>query len=272
MRLHRLSVLTAALATACASGAARPSFEFQPTAGPLRYEVRTNETSSVETPDGAEESTGRTSATVVVTVGQAEPDGLQVSAVYESLEGYSSDRGSYEGGALIGEPFSGLLMRNGTIRVTDGPETPTALRAVFDPRAFLAELMSPMPPAGSEGAESWPVRRETTWDMGFTITTLLEGSGRVVGDTTWNGIAAKVIVVQGEARVTGSGTPPGSPVGELEFLVTGPETIRCLWDAERGVMLALDVTQNLSGDVTIVSMGLTLPLDYTGEQTTTLKR
>ncbi len=271
MRFQRTHLVLAALATACAAAGARPSFEFGAAAGPLRYEVRAEDANVVETPMGTQETTASTALTVVLEIGQRTPAGLQVSAVFESLEGTSSDQGSFEGGALIGRPYGGTLSGDGTISITSGPETPERVGEFLDPRALLSELLVSLPPTGTVGAGSWPVRRETVWQTVLRLTTVFEGTGTVVGDTTWNGTKAVIIVVEGELEVSGRGRPAGAPA-ELDFAARGPASTRYVWDGARGVMLASVGSTELAGDISIAEMGLTLAWEASGTQTVRLVR
>jgi len=271
MRVKIIPIMTAVFATACASAAVTPGFEFQPATGPLRYTMHAVNGQVVETPMGVQEGTATTDITFVMDIGGPTAGGLAVSMVLESLEGKSTEQGSYQGGDLIGKPYKGTLRPDGTVEITDGPETPASLSNLFDPREIMSELLPPLPPPDQVGAESWPFRRETTSETSMSITSVTVGTARIAGDTTWNGQAAQVIVTEGEAELTGSGTPPGSP-GELELVVTGPVFVRYVWDGARGVMLASSSTAELTGDVTVVGMGMSFPISFTGDAEVTLQR
>lgn len=269
MRLHLTPLLAASVAAACASGGPQPTFEFQPASGPLRYVMTSEDNNVVETPMGTQESSSSMQVTVVLETGQRTADGVAVTATYEALEGSSSEQGNFSGSGVIGEPYTGTILADGTIEIADGPETPASLKQFVDPRAALTEFLVPLPP--SADAESWEVRRETAWDQAIEMTSVTEGTARIAGDTTWNGVAAKIIVLEGTVALSGSGMPPGSPA-ELEFAAEGPATLTYVWDAVRGVMLSASSVTETTGDVTVVGMGMTIPIVFSGSGTIELQQ
>ncbi len=220
---------------------------------------------------GSQEGTSQSVATVVLEIGEQTADGLQVSAVFESLEVDAAEAGRFEGGDLLGQRFSGLLASDGMIVITDGPETPSPLNTVFDPKEFLADFMPPLPPEADPDVQSWPVRREVVSETAFTLKLVSQGTAQVVGDTTWNGLIAQVIMVEGETEISGSGSPPGGP-GEIEFAGTGSYTSRYVWDAERGVMLGSVTEAKLGGELSITEMGMVMPFQITVRDTVELLR
>jgi hypothetical protein len=269
MRFQLTPLLATALATACASGGPQPTFEFQPASGPLRYVVTAEDVNLVETPMGSQETSSTSEVILLLETGQAAENGVAVSVTLESLEGSSSERGKFSGTELVGKPYTGTILPDGTIEIMDGPETPSALKEFLDPRGMLREFLVPLPP--SDGVESWPVRRETLWDQAIEMTSITAGTARMVGDTTWNSVAAKIIVFEGTIELSGSGIPADSPV-ELEFAAQGPATLRYVWDAARGVMLGGTSEAELSGEVTVVEMGMTVPIVFMGSGTIELQR
>jgi len=269
MRIHLTTIFAAAFATACASGGAQPTFEFQPASGPLRYTATGEDHNIVETPMGTQETSSTSRITVVLETAQRTADGVATTATFEVLEGSTTEQGSFSGGDLLGKPYSGTILPDGTVEIADGPETPGALKQFMDPRAFLRELLVPLPP--TRDAESWPVRRETTYDQVMEMTTVTSGTARLAGDTTWNGVPAKIIVLDATVELSGSGMPPGSPA-ELEFAAQGPATLRYVWDATRGIMLASVSETEFSGDVTVVGMGMTVPIVFRSSTTVELQR
>jgi hypothetical protein len=222
----------------------------------------------VETPMGSQETSSTSEVILLLETGQAVENGVAVTATLESLEGSSSERGNFSGAGLVGKPYAGTILPDGTIEIAEGPETPSALKEFLDPRGMLREFLVPLPP--SENVESWPVRRETVWDQAIEMTSITAGTARIAGDTTWNGVAAKVIVLEGTIELSGSGTPAGSPA-ELEFAAQGPTTLLYVWDAERGVMLGATSEAEISGEVTVVSMGMTVPIVFMGSGTIELQ-
>ncbi len=269
MRIHLTSIFAAVFATACASGGAQPTFEFQPASGPLRYTAIGEDQNRVETPMGDQETSSTSRITVVLETAQRTATGVAMTATFETLEGNTSQEGDFSGGALIGKPYSGTILPDGTIEIAEGPETPGALKQFMDPRAFLTELLVPLPP--SDNVESWPVRRETTYDQMIEMTAVTTGTARIAGDTTWNAVPAKIIVLDATVELSGSGMPAGSPA-ELEFAAQGPATLRYVWDAARGIMLASVLEAEYSGDVTVVGMGMTFPIVFHSSSTVELQR
>jgi hypothetical protein len=271
MRFKVIPVMTAVCAMACASAGVTPSLEFQPTTGPLRYAVHSVDGQVVETPMGAQEGQATTDLTFVMEIGGPAAGGLAVSVMLESLEGKSTEQGTYRADALLGKPYTGTLRPDGTIEITDGPETPANLVNIFDPKSLWTELLPPLPPAGQLDADSWSYQRESTYQTSMTLTSVTNGVARMAGDTTWNGVSAQVIVTEAEVELTGSGTPPGSP-GEIEVAVSGPLLVRYVWDGARGVMLAATSDGDLTGDVTVIGMGMSFPISFTGDTEVTLQQ
>ena len=271
MRQQLSYFLLASAAAACAATAAAPAFEFRPGTGPLRYSRSAVRTQMIETPMGSQEGTSGGVATIVLDIGEPTGDGLQVSAVFESLEVDAGEAGRFEGGDLLGQRFSGILSSDGMIVITYAPETPSTLRNVFDPKEVLANLMLPLPPEADAEVQSWPVNREWVSETAYTIHLASRGTARVVGDTTWNGLLAKVIIDEGEGEISGSGSPPGGP-GEIEFSGTGSYTSRYLWDPERGIMLESVTEATMAGELSIAEMGMVMPFEITIQDTAELQR
>jgi hypothetical protein len=98
-----------------------------------------------------------------------------------------------------------------------------------------------------------------------------DGAASLAGDTTWNGRAARVIVSEGLATVTGQGSPAGAP-GEVAFTYTGRLTQRHVWDPRRGLMLAATRRLDAEGELEVRSMGMTMPISYHGTREVTLRR
>jgi hypothetical protein len=190
--------------------------------------------------------------------------------IYEALESQGTV-GGLDASGLLGKPFSGVLGSDGEITFSETPPTPSELARYFDPAAFLSQLLMPLPQGGATGLESWPVHQEATERTEMTVTTVFTGTARIVGDTTWNGVAAKIVAVEGEFEMEGSGTPTGSPA-ELDMILTGTGTSRFVWDAARGVMLASVSEGSGTGTVAIPSMDLAMPMSLTSKQTTELQR
>jgi hypothetical protein len=91
----------------------------------------------------------------------------------------------------------------------------------------------------------------------MTMTSTMEGTARIVGDTVWNGQPAKLIEIRADYTLEGTGMPVGSP-SELEMVLSGPGTTRAVWDAQRGVLLSATSHGNATGTVSLVGMDITM--------------
>lgn len=271
MRRVPLTWSAAILAAACAGGSAGPLFEYGPTDTPLRYQISGSTESAIETPMGAQNQGGTVEATVTVDIGGAMDGGRAVTVVYEALETSGAGVGRLGGGDLIGQRFVGVLASDGEMSFTGVPTAPATLARYFDATSFLTQMLMPLPPEGGTDLESWPVHLESTESTQMTMFSTADGTARVVGDTVWNGISAKIVVVEADYQIEGSGTPEGSPA-ELELVASGPVTSRYVWDATRGVMLASSTEGGGEGTVSIPSMSMSMPITMTSKQTTELQR
>lgn len=265
-----LAVFVVGALAACASGGrlGTPTGHFQPAAGPLRHQLADDTNVSVETPQGDMRSRDTSTATIRMTVGQAGASGHAITAAYEALDLRSAgDMGSSHvtGGALLGQEFAGTLKPSGMIEINSSPTVPSNIKQYLDPAAWLKHLLVPLPPAGTT-ADSWPVRVEVASDAGMQVTTRYEGTARFAGDTTWNGITARRIVLEGQFTFEGRGQPAGAPA-ELVMLVVGTTTRRYLWDAQRGVMLHAHAVSEGQGTMEMVGMDVTLPTSVRNELT-----
>lgn len=271
MRRQVTYLLLATAATACAAGAATSAFMFSPSEGPLRYERNSAETTSIETPMGNQEMETTTEATLAFEIGAHGAAGHTVAVQFESLAIDAGMAGRFEGGDMLGQRFTGTLGDDGLITIQEGPEIPSRLGTVFDPKDVLSDFMPPLPPGGGASTSSWPVHREWVAETQFTLTMVTDGTAQIVGDTTWNGQPARIIAVDGEATLSGSGTPEGSP-GELQLTSSGTYTSRYIWDAARGVMLGSVSEANLEGNASLPAMGLEMPIKMTVHTTAELQR
>lgn len=271
--MRRLLVPSVAvtLAAACAGGTAGPMFEYGPGGGPLRYVVTSETKTAIQTPMGPQNVDGSTNATVTVEIGAQTQGGRRVSVVLEAFETRGTGVGRLEGGALIGQTFGGILAQDGSMEFTETPPTPANLRDYVDPSAFLSDLLMPLPPSGASDLESWPVQQQTVERTQMTTTSSFEGTARVVGDTVWNGQPAKIVRVEGQFSIEGTGTPAGSPA-ELQMSVSGPGTMTYLWDATRGVMLTATSRGDGDGTVALVGMDMTMTMSVESEQSVVLQR
>jgi len=264
----------ALLSLACASGTGSgPMFEYGPAEAPLRYGFASYQSVAVETPMGNQASHDTLETTVAITVGGVAEGGRSVTAAFETFSLRSrGDMGSrtVEGGELIGKSLSGTLRPSGRIDIAERPTLPATLTDSFDPVAFFVDLLAPMPPGGNTSAP-WPVRIEATSQTAMRITGAFDGTARLAGDTTWNGVAAKIIVAEGTLQVQGSGTPSGSPA-ELDMKASGTSTRRYVWDPDGGVLLAGVARDSASGTIEVKGMGLTVPVKSSSNQTIAIKR
>jgi len=257
--IHALTMV-AALSGACAAGG--PVFEFRPTDTALRYDMYGANDFSVETPMGSQLSQDSAAIAISVEIGGGGPQGNDVAVVFDAFSARSTAQGTIDGGGLVGARYRGLLKRDGSIEVVEGPEVPARLRGLVDPKSILADLMVPLPPEGHDLAEPWPVTQETVTSTQMSMTTRFNGMARLAGDTVWHGIAARVIVVEGEFQMEGRGTPEGSPA-EIAMSVSGSSERSFLWDAARGVMLVGTGSGEGTGQVEVVGMNLSMPAKVT---------
>ena len=260
-----LAALTCLAAAGCA-GASGPIYEFQPTPGPLHYEIIDRGNLLIETPMGEQRAIDSTKATLRIEIGQKSAGGRQISVAFETLDiwaGGDFHTEHIEGGELIGRAFTGTLSDQGIIKVTEAPEIPDALQGSADPAAIFADLLLPLPPTGAESADSWS--HATTRQSEGTMSTegSYEGTARFAGDTTWNGQPARIIVSEGNTMTSGRGTPVGAP-GEIEMVLRGKAVTRYIWDPSRGVMLAYQATASAEGELEVLSMAVAMPVSYQG--------
>ena len=103
------------------------------------------------------------------------------------------------------------------------------------------------------------------------MTSTFEGAARFAGDTIWNGVAARLIVVEGTLEIEGSGAPAGAPA-EMNLLLEGESTRLYVWDTTRRVMLASLMTGKAEGSLSISGMDLQIPARFEQKQEVTLRR
>ncbi len=271
MRKFLIFLSLALLTSACAGGSAGPVFEYGPTDAPLRYSVSGSTDSEIDTPMGPQKQGGKVDATVTVDIGAPVAGGNSVTVVFEAFETNATGVGRLDGGAMVGKPFNGVLASNGEMSFEETPAIPDRLASYFDPTSFLAQIMMPVPPEGGTDLESWPVHQESTESTQMTLFSTMDGTARVAGDTVWNGIPAKIVLLEGEYQIEGSGTPAGAP-GEIQMVASGPATTRFIWDAARGVMLASSTEGGGEGTVSLPSMDLSMPITMSSKQTVELQR
>ena len=266
-------VVTGTLLLLGCGGPSGPTYEFGPSAAPLSYVITSHGNLSVETPMGEQRSVDSTHATIAIDIGAATDAGHAVTVAFEWLElweGGDMNVQHAEGGELIGLPFTGTLASTGHIMVDQQPEIPGAVTRMANPVDIFSDMLPPLPPGGMLTAESWPHNTVSKSDITMTVETRYEGTARFAGDTTWNGVAAKIIVSEGTTPTSAKGTPPGAP-GEIEMQQTGSSKTVYVWDPQRGVMLASLSTLEAEGDVEVPSMQMSFPVVYEGKQETRLQ-
>lgn len=267
--MHRQVLLAVGLLllSGC-GGASRPIYQFGLSEAPLRYRITQRASMSVETPVGEQGSTDSTHATVAIEIGEPIAGGHRVSATFEVLELWEGgDFGIRHatGGDLIGAPFTGTLSPSGRIAVATAPAVPAEITAMADPSEIIADLLPPLPPGGGATTGSWPHNTSATLQVVMSIETRYQGTARFAGDTTWNGVAARIIVSEGTVETTARGTPRGAP-GEIEMVQTGTSRTIYVWDARRGVMLASRSTIEAEGEVELLEMQMSLRVVYKGDR------
>lgn len=274
MRFRRKTVLACFLISACATATTRSPFEFQPTNSPLQYDVTVSGDVIADTPMGRMTSETDSEAIVSLDIGERFENGRGVTATFEALEVRAE--GSLGGGTvnaegILGKPYTGSLAATGQISITDSPQASSSLTNNLDPAALLTELLVPLPPGGDADMESWPIRSSVISDAAVRLTSTFEGAARFAGDTIWNGVAARLIVVEGTLEIAGSGAPAGAPA-DIDLTLEGESTRLYVWDMERGVMLASLVTGEADGALTIRGMGMQIPARFEQRQEVTLRR
>jgi hypothetical protein len=239
--------------------------------GPLRYDISLVQINTTETPLGLRETSVLTSAVVVVEIGRTENDGLLYSAVFESLDIEVGGQGSVEVDAVTDKQFTGVFANDGLVLLQDGPELPPQLRSVFDPKRLLAELLPPLAPASASRGGSWTVDREYSSEGAIRLTSAFQGTARVAGDTTWNGLDANLIVATGTVGILGGGAPADAP-SEIDISAEGTFTGRHVFEAERGIILASAWESECTGSAIMAELDIEMPYRQVRKGTAELRR
>ncbi len=274
MRHHLTPYVIITLVTACAAGGAGSLFEFRPSESPQRYELTVSGDVVAETPMGSMESKTRSEATVLLDIGQRLGDGWRISATFEALE--VTAEGSMGGGSVraeevLGKPYSGTLSSAGLITITDAPAASSRLTNSLDPGALFTDLLVPLPPVDVSPTDSWPVNSTVLSDAAVRLMTVFAGTARFAADTIWNGVQARLIIVDGTIEIEGSGAPAGAPA-EVDMVLSGESTRLYVWDASRNLMLASLVTIEAEGSMSIAEMNLSMPARMSSRQNVALKQ
>ena len=266
-----VSVAFAGFASACGGGRA-PVYTLQPSEAPLRYAIETEGSQTVETPNGPAGGSYDTDAFLLLTFGDEISDGRSFSAIFESFEStLESQAGQQEidGTPATNQVFRGSVTPTGAIEIREKPEVTVG---AYDQNSLLAmfpDLLTPLPPGGESVDGSWPHAYVLPSGGGLEGETSYTGSARFAGDTTWNGIAARVIVSEGRVHADGTGIPQGAPA-EVELDADGDSRSVYVWDPEAGVLLAMKAESQSKGLVT--TMGFDLPLELTSTREAQLVR
>jgi len=273
MARHSLMALSALLVAACSASA--PIYEFRPTQAPLRYEINDQGTLLIDTPVGEQRSTDSTEAVVTISIAAGDSESRQVKVIFESLDFWAGADDTptqhVDGGDLVGQPFAGTLSQTGSIAIAAAPDIAAELLEVADPVTLFAELLPPLPPAGSASSEPWPHRTSYASEAAVSVQASYDGTASFAGDTTWNGRRARIILSEGITTTTGQGTPAGAP-GEVVFTYTGRSRTRYIWDPDRGVMLASIAGIDAEGSLELTSMQMTMPISYEGSRQINLRQ
>ena len=252
-------VATAILASACGGGRA-PVYSLQPTETPLRYSINTEGSQTVETPNGPAGGSYDTDAVMLLSLSDAVSGGRAFAVTFDSfdstLDGQMGQQ-KVDGSSVIGPQFLGIVGPDGAIEMTEKPELKAGAYDQNSLVAMFPDLLTPLPPGGEPVDGSWPHEYVLASGGGLDGETSYTGTARFVGDTTWNGIAARVIVSEGAVHADGKGTPQGAP-GEVELTADGDARSVYIWDPETGVLLAMKAESQSEGVVT--TMGFDLPL------------
>ena len=270
-----ISAMTLSLvALAGCAGAGGPLYEFRPTEAPLRYQLRDHGALRVETPVGDQTATDSTHATFSLEIAGEGDGGRHVLVSFEALEVWSGGdfpKQHVVGDELVGQRFNGILSQSGAITVTDAPDIPQDLASAVDAAALIADLLPALPPDGDATAAPWPHRTTLSINTAMTVEVSQDGTASFVGDTTWNGRSARVIVSEGITTATGRGRPAGAP-GEVKLSYSGRYVTHYVWDPAVGVMLASTTTTEAEGELEVREMQLVMPVTYEGRRAVTLER
>ena len=257
-----VSVALAAFASAC-GGSRAPVYTLQQSESPLRYSINTEGSQTVETPNGPAGGGYDTDAVLLLAFGGEMSGGRSFSAIFESFDStLESQMGEQkiDGTPATNQVFRGSVSTTGAIEIREKPEVTVG---AYDQNSLLAmfpDLLTPLPPGGEPVDGSWPHAYVLPSGGGLEGETSYTGSARFAGDTTWNGIAARVIVSEGRVHAEGTGTPQGAPA-EVELAAEGDSRSVYVWDPEAGVLLAVKAESQSNGLVT--TMGFDLPLALT---------
>ena len=255
-----LSAGLALVLAGCAGGGA-PIYVLHETEQPLRYRMSEEGSQSVETPNGPAGGGFETEAEMLLSIGSSVDGGRAFEVTFDefraTLDGPMGAR-QVDGSSLTGRAFRGIVSPTGGIRMTERPEVTAGSYDQNNLVGMFPAILTPLPPAGAEIDEGWPHAWMLATGGGLEGESSYAGTARFAGDTTWNGIASRVIVSRGTIRIEGSGVPEGSP-GEVDLNADGESITTYVWDPSTGVLLGM--RSETSADGAVSTMGFDLPLE-----------
>ena len=247
-------------------------YTLQPSEAPLRYAIETEGSQTVETPNGPAGGGYDTDAVPAAGIRRRDVGRtlvLRHLRVVRVHAGKPDGRAEIDGTPATNQVFRGSVTPTGAIEIREKPEVTVG---AYDQNSLLAmfpDLLTPLPPGGESVDGSWPHAYVLPSGGGLEGETSYTGSARFAGDTTWNGIAARVIVSEGRVHADGTGTPQGAPA-EVKLDADGDSRSVYVWDPEAGVLLAMKAESQSKGLVT--TMGFDLPLELTSTREAQLVR
>ena len=274
-RVWTVTSVTAALLVAggCASSGGGPIYELRPTTTPLTYIVTSEGGNEIETPGGVQGSTYSTEAVLTLEIGEATDAGRAFVATIESM---SLETGGDFGASsqdftddIGGKPFRGVIAPDGGVTFTESPEFKRGAMSEADLERVVSGVLFPLPPGGDPAAGPWPHRVTLAPGGGLDGQSVYEGTVTLVGDTTWNGIAASVMASEGLVTMEGTGMPEGAPA-EIELATEVEARMIYVWDQTRGVLLEVRASGEGAGDIS--TMGFSMPMTAASETLITLQQ
>jgi len=248
----------ALLAGACGGG---QIYEFQPTDAPLRYTLSSKGGNDIDTPAGTQSANYSSEAALTLEFGKPGDEGTPFTVVIESL--VLKTGGDFGGTTMDltdqigGKPFRGVMAPDGSLTFTELPEFAKDNLSTSDMQRVASALLFPLPPGGDLAVGSWDHRVTLPMGGGLEGESVYEGTMSMAGDTVWNEIPATLLVSEGVVHMEGTGQPQGAPA-EIELTNEVDARIVYVWDAKRGVLLAVSSSGEGGGDIS--TMGFSMPM------------
>jgi len=215
---------------------------------------------------------GTSDATLAVSFSPT-PEGVQVTATIQDL---SASLSQPMGGSQTASEsdLEGDLVFNldprGKGTVVSLPETKGMAEQLANPVAFVHELFPRLPGAAANPGDTWTdtIQYEIQTSQGQTASQSIL-TYTLQGDTTVAGQSLLHVTYEGDANVTGSAMQEGMEVVQT---FSGDVSGMFLWDANRGLFVAGESSQDMSGTVEIPAAGIP-PMSMTvrGSGTTRLQ-